>query len=354
MQDYLKYLGKGLKKAGLFFFIVAGLHTMLSAQASVRNLYKEKGKWGYLDNQENVIIPARFHHATPFVHARATVQFRGKWGQIDTSGKKIIPIRYDDPFFSPDENGIILVSRNRRKGAIDTSGKVIIPPKYDQIFPYWRGLGRVRANGKMGYLDTSGKWVIPQKFDSLTPIYNENTILAKADNKWGILGMKGQYFTEIKFDSLEKTHAPAIFQAFITNKVGYVDTLGHEIFTYKKELLPDPVRFKDFEALSEAVRNLEMCNDTKKIEKKDAIEIAGNVGIRTEINRNDTLISHLDFFDNVCCWKVCVISYSTTREGECRFTNGCTVVLTQSAWILSETGEIIQKDVQRNLYPNYE
>ncbi|MEZ4774678.1 MAG: WG repeat-containing protein [Bacteroidia bacterium] len=354
MQEYLKNLGIELKIAGLFFFIVAGLCAMLSAQVSERNLYKERGRWGYLNGAEQIVIPARFHSATSFSLGRATVEYKGKWGQIDTNGHRIIPIRYDDPYFIPDENGIILVSRGRKKGAIDTTGRIIIPVKYDQVFPYWRGMGRVKRAGKMGYLDTSGKWVIPLIFDSLTPVYGENTILAENAGKWGILGMNGQQFTDIKFDSLERTPSSSVFLAFSQGKTGYVDTLGNEVFTYKKELLPDPGRFKDFEVLSEAVHSLEKCNDAKIIQQERAIEIAGNVGIRAEIKKNDHLECQLDLWDNMCCWRLCLISTSTTREGECRFTNGCTAVLTRTIWISSDSGEILHSDTQRRLYPNYE
>ncbi|MDX2250408.1 MAG: WG repeat-containing protein [Bacteroidia bacterium] len=357
MQNYLKNFLACLKKTRLFLVIWGGvvlpiLH--LQGQDSVRNIFKEKGRWGYLDDHENIVIPAKFENVFPFSHNRATVKRRGRWGQIDLQGKRIIPIRYDDPYFYADEKGLILVSRRKKWGAIDTMGCVAIPLQYDRIYPFWSGLARVEKTGKMGFLNATGAIVIPLVFDSLTPVYAGNTLLGQIDHKWGVLNTSGKYLTEIKFDSLEQTSAPSIFLAFLSGKPGYVDTLGNEIFTWKKDLLPPPDDFQNFSELITAIHQLEQCNEIKKIQKETALEIALNEGFKTTEEGVLQWGCQLVMHESVCCWRIISVTASTTREGDCRFTNGCTAVLTRTLWVESQSGKIIQSETRRKLYPNYE
>lgn len=59
---------------------------------------QSKGKFGFIDETGNVIIPIQYDEAGAFIYKEpvAKVSLNGKWGFIDKAGKVVIPIQYDD------------------------------------------------------------------------------------------------------------------------------------------------------------------------------------------------------------------------------------------------------------------
>lgn len=58
-------------------------------------------KWGYKDENGNIVIPAKYDEAWSFSEGLAHVKINGKWGFIDKTDKLVIPAKYDKVFFSP-------------------------------------------------------------------------------------------------------------------------------------------------------------------------------------------------------------------------------------------------------------
>jgi len=48
---------------------------------------RENGKWGFMNRQGDVVIPARFDHAEDFFEQKAVVSLEGKLGYIDETGE---------------------------------------------------------------------------------------------------------------------------------------------------------------------------------------------------------------------------------------------------------------------------
>jgi len=82
--------------------------------------FRKGDKWGYCDENKNLVIPAIFDEAGRFSEGLAPVKINGKWGFIDSSGRLCIPAIYEkvEPFLG----GIANVSLNKRKGYIDKKG----------------------------------------------------------------------------------------------------------------------------------------------------------------------------------------------------------------------------------------
>jgi hypothetical protein len=59
------------------------------------SLFKKDGKYGYINKKGNVVIPAIYLYAYPFVNEMAYVELNGKSGFINKKGKEIIPITYN-------------------------------------------------------------------------------------------------------------------------------------------------------------------------------------------------------------------------------------------------------------------
>ena len=52
---------------------------------------KLKGKWGYIDRNGALIIPAQYDDAGGFSEGLAPVKLKGKWGYIDRNGTWRLP-----------------------------------------------------------------------------------------------------------------------------------------------------------------------------------------------------------------------------------------------------------------------
>jgi hypothetical protein len=60
-----------------------------------------EGKWGYIDQQGNLVISPQFTSADSFSDGLAQVRVNGKYGFIDPTGKMAIPPQFDqvDSFY---------------------------------------------------------------------------------------------------------------------------------------------------------------------------------------------------------------------------------------------------------------
>gem|GEM_PF-1989381 len=100
-----------------------------AAEPVVRLAPKEQaGKWGYVRKgtgfeQDKVVIPFQYDHATPFSGGLALVKKEGKFGYIDANGKQIIPFQFD--YATPFVNGRATVKKDGVLGQINQAGAMI-------------------------------------------------------------------------------------------------------------------------------------------------------------------------------------------------------------------------------------
>lgn len=94
--------------------------------------FKKNGKYGFLNANGEIVIPAIYDFATFFVDGIACVSIHDKYGKykyggINTDGVLVIPCQYDQSFFF--ENGIALVKKDDQVGLIDKYGNSTFFPK---------------------------------------------------------------------------------------------------------------------------------------------------------------------------------------------------------------------------------
>ena len=100
----------------------------------------------------------------PYNHA-------GKWGYCNDEREIVIPCEYDQTLFFQDDLAIVrkgIAYEDWHYGMINTSGEVIIPLEYSCLEPFSDGLAKMRGFGKTlyGFLDTSGNTRIHANFES--------------------------------------------------------------------------------------------------------------------------------------------------------------------------------------------
>ncbi|MHB1000842.1 MAG: WG repeat-containing protein [Armatimonadota bacterium] len=177
---------------------------------------KVGGKWGYIDKNNKMVIPAVFDVATRFSGGVAAVLQNGKCKYINKQGKVILAVPqvqgvYDlvtvsgEEFFADEFScGCARVCTDRdgwrygfingkgnlifdgirygdrfseglasfctddtqgKYGYIDTNGKVVIKPRFEEAEQFHNGLAKVKVGGKYGFINKTGAIVIKPQFD---------------------------------------------------------------------------------------------------------------------------------------------------------------------------------------------
>ncbi len=161
---------------------------------------KLEEKWGYMDNQANVIIEPQFDSVRGFAdNGLAMIEQNGKYGFINSNGKVVIPPQFDDAGNFAN-NGLAYIKQNGKYGYINSSGKVVIPPQFDDVLSFSdNGLARVKQNGKYGYINNKGAFVIQPQFDELDYSFAYNGLAqVKQNGKLGYINEQGNYVAKIK------------------------------------------------------------------------------------------------------------------------------------------------------------
>jgi cystathionine beta-lyase/cystathionine gamma-synthase len=83
-----------------------------------------------------------------------------------------------------------------------------------------------------------------------------------------------------------------------------------------------------------------------------AIDIAKKKGCY--IATNETVLPAVTFDVFLKQWKIVSTSYSHSIKGECKHTNGCTVVTKKSIWIDATKGKVKKKNKEVESFFNYE
>lgn len=200
-------------------------------------LVRKNGKWGYINQAYEAVVPAEYEKVNDFdVNNLACIEKNHKAGYINKQGKIIIPIEYD--YIGRFIEGIARARNGNKWGYVDTNGNVVVPFKYDDIKLFDQGLAYVRIREKVGYIDHENNVILPIQFDAITPPdkkhvirvinkgkvrayndegqlitedyfdsmsnFNSNFSLVSKDGKWGMIDIKGNSITPITYDSLHK------------------------------------------------------------------------------------------------------------------------------------------------------
>jgi hypothetical protein len=168
-------------------------------------------KYGYVDENDKVIIKPQFDEAYDFREGHAPVKKDEKFGLIDSTGKEIIPFKYKDVGYL--QEGLIVASLNGTKyGYIDINDKVIIPFTYDLCYMFVNNFGIIKLNGKFGMINKLNKMIVPCKYVSMeNMIGGIAKVCAKSDgvndlgyvnyeNFWGFINDKGVEISKMNCD----------------------------------------------------------------------------------------------------------------------------------------------------------
>lgn len=208
----------------------------------------------------------------------------GKYGFINTQGKLMIPAMYNE--VGPFQEGLAVVSKDDKFGIIDKKNQMIIDFQFDEILEFVNNRAIVRKGEKYGLIDRLGKLVFPLEFDDISLIaqnlysviqdgksktYNskfQETLFGAGSNV-ELNFSKRMSIDHLEFEfvgDLDRTSNRAVVK--VSGQLNYIDSTGKLMLTNPLEWFPD--------ALSVAKFNNGFAVYRKK-EKYGLIDINGKV-----------------------------------------------------------------------------
>ena len=151
-------------------------------------IFKEKGKYGFKDQRQRIIIANRYEAVKPFHQRLAAIKINNKWGFINLDEQIIIQPRYDS--VGHFNGNTCITKKNSLFGVINLRGEEIVPNQYQDITPLGSGQFRVQKNGKWGILAESGAVVIHPKYSNLYPV-NQSFYITERNGKYGTIDNTG-------------------------------------------------------------------------------------------------------------------------------------------------------------------
>jgi hypothetical protein len=185
----------------------------------------------------------------------------GKYGYMNTQGKLIIPAIYSE--VGPFQDGLAVVSKDELFGIIDKKNQVVVDFQYDEMSEFMSNRAIVRQGEKYGVINRSGKCIFPLEFEDISLGTNRIYTVVK-DGKSTLYNLNfepvlfGAGTTETNFSKLMSAKRPefelvgdldrksnrAVVK--VAGQLNYIDSLGKVILTTPLEWFADALNVAKF------------------------------------------------------------------------------------------------------------
>jgi hypothetical protein len=152
-------------------------------------------KWGFLNTDGKLAIPAKYDKVTVFNDGFASVQRDGKFFTVDKNAAEFpvdVPGVADVNDFW--EQLASFKAADGQVGFIDGTGKVVIAAKFEAAGDFHGGLAWAKNSaGQVGFINSQGSWVIEPKFE-VAKNFDKETGLAriKTGDTWAYVNTAGE------------------------------------------------------------------------------------------------------------------------------------------------------------------
>jgi hypothetical protein len=245
------------------------------ANAQLRKITDKKGKIGFENTKNQVIVPCQFDWVEHVVFGNnkykttCIVKSGNLFGLLNEEGKFLQELKFTDLYVASTLKPYLGFEKDSKHGIIDrNTGKVLIPATYDSkiIFDNGHGLAEVSQNKKYGVLNNSLKQIIPTQYKEISlmrsilivvkndknvygfftvsgtlkiPFINEDygtiqekvkRLQVKRNGKWGLVDFEGNILSPFEYDAIENFYEGlAVFNK--NDKYGYLNLKGKEQFS---------------------------------------------------------------------------------------------------------------------------
>jgi hypothetical protein len=166
--------------------------------------YIAKHCCGLIDVRGNVIIPFEYDNVKPFdKEGYAQFEVGNYWGTIDRDGVKHISPKMKFQQIGNFVDSIAPAKIDTKWGLIDTNGNKITTFQYYEIEDCSNGVFYTRLNPKLyGYLKPDGTQLFQKWFERIDRFNNSNVAIFKEDTKYGISHINGTIITPSIYDDI--------------------------------------------------------------------------------------------------------------------------------------------------------
>jgi hypothetical protein len=143
-------------------------------------------RWGYIDRQGDVVVPAAFDEAYPFEDDYAAAHDDDELVILDRRGREVLrtPRRGEQMVPATQlHNGRLPVRRDGKWGCLDVNGRLVVPAVYDAPMSFHEGLAAVRTGDAFGYVDRDGKVVIEPHY-TMAESFSEGLAAVRVGGRW--------------------------------------------------------------------------------------------------------------------------------------------------------------------------
>ena len=171
--------------------------------AEVKMIVGNEYYFGFIDTKGDLVINCQFNNASSFHDGLAAVSNGKMYGFINKKGEYTINPQFEtvDVF----SEGIAAFYNGKMYGFIDKNGTYVINPQFDDADEFRDGLAAVESGKLFGYIDKSGKYVINPQFDYACGFKN-GLAAVRSNEKWGLIDKKGKYVVNPQFDNIRTTN----------------------------------------------------------------------------------------------------------------------------------------------------
>jgi hypothetical protein len=212
--------------------------------------------WGYTNVKGELIIPAKFRKCGEFSKEGFAPIYdpeTKKFFFINLKGE-VLPTEITDFKLSTVflvgtpkgfEDGLAMVSQDKKWGYLNSAGKVAIPIKYDKVIDFNEGHAIAQLNGKIFVLDKQGVEK-PVEDPSIIDVKSFAEGLAPytaADKKMGFIDENGKIVIQAQFTGLGYFSNGLAWARTADDKIGYINQKGEWViqpqFTAAKNFDPE-------------------------------------------------------------------------------------------------------------------
>ncbi len=162
-----------------------------SSQPEELFAYNFGTRWGYVNREGKLVIPAKFDSASQFSEGMACVREGNLHGYIDGSGMYKI-----HPQFSHARNfseGLAAVVFSVKWGFINRLDQFVVTPLYEDAGEFAEGVAPVKWRSRWGYIDRTGGFTISPRFDDAQK-FVQGEARVRIGEKWGRVTAAGEVY----------------------------------------------------------------------------------------------------------------------------------------------------------------
>ncbi|MCR9099459.1 MAG: WG repeat-containing protein [bacterium] len=202
-----------------------------------------RSKYGILNDQGRIVLPATYDKIHPYQEGLYTIQENTKYGVVNEKGVIIVPVKYQkiDRYSKFEEHGIIEAEIERYTWDVySATGKLIISHGEYSSYQLLDDFIRVNRKGNYGVLDLQGEQVLPCEYASIVYESYPKQFIAEAKGHYGVLDTQGNIIIPFKYTYIEKFYIKNYRVREKSGEAGIISSEGKIIV---------PVQFSDIEMM---------------------------------------------------------------------------------------------------------